>query len=67
MIAVIVKKNPHLPPGTWVEHFDGGWQKAITITDANHRMQVISHEGIIYPDGTLEPFMMRPKKRGLDK
>lgn len=65
-LHVVVKQNPYLKPGTWVECFDEGCQQAITMTYDN-RVHVTGHKGILIPKRQLEQFMMTPLKRGLDK
>ena len=65
-LFVVRKRNPYLSPGTWVECFDDGCQKAKVETQ-NNRMKIVGHEGLLIPESLLRPFMMRPIKHGLDK
>lgn len=69
MLAVIVKRNPlgnGFKPGTWVECFDDGCRKVI-VEQKNNRLHIVREEGIIISLSELAPFIMRPKKQGLDK
>lgn len=65
-LHVIVKRNPYYKPGTWIECWDQGCQRAI-IEVRDKRIHVVGNEGIMLDKALLAPFMMRPMKRGLDK
>lgn len=66
MLAVIYRPNPFFPPGTWVEGTDDGWQKVITEVKDN-RLHIVKTVGFVYPRASVDEFVIRPKKRGLDK
>lgn len=66
MLAVVNKRNPYLLPGTWVEGFDDGWQQ-VDIETIDSRLHVVRHFGLIYAKETLAPFVIRPRKRGLER
>jgi len=65
-IAVVTKPNPYFRPGTWLEGTDMGWQKA-EVEQRGNRLVVVGVSGIILERSTMAPFIMRPKKAGLDK
>jgi len=66
MLAVVTKPNPYFRIGTWLEGTDAGWQKAETEQRGN-KLVVTGVVGIILEKSTMAPFIMRPKKAGLDK
>lgn len=66
MLAVVVKKNPFFKLGTWLQGDDDGWQRA-EIETVGGRLQVLRTVGFIFPKKDIAPFIMRPKKKGLDK
>ena len=66
MLAVIRKRNPYFPPGTWIECFDDGCRK-VEVESVNNRLKVVKEVGIILPQEKLEPFMTKALSKGLDK
>ena len=65
-LYAVVKKNPFVKSGTYYEHFEDGWQKAI-IEMKDNRMHVVGNEGFVLPDKMVKPFVMRILSKGLDK
>jgi hypothetical protein len=65
-LFIVHKRNPFFRPGTWVELFDEGFQKAVVQQQGN-RAEVLRNEGIVIPAESLRPYVIRVQKRGLDK
>ena len=66
MLAVVRKRNPYFPPGTWSECFDDGCRK-VEVESVNNRLKVVKEVGIVIPQDKLEPFMSRELSKGFDK
>jgi hypothetical protein len=66
MLAVVRKRNPYFPPGTWIECFDDGCRK-VEVESVNNRLKVVKEVGLVIPQDKLEPFMSRALSKGFDK
>jgi hypothetical protein len=66
MLAVIRKRNPYFPPGTWIECYDDGCRK-VEVESVNNRLKVVKEVGFVLPQEKLEPFMSRVLSKGFDK
>jgi hypothetical protein len=66
MLAVVRKRNPYFPPGTWIECYDDGCRK-VEVESVNNRLKVVKEVGLVIPQDKLEPFMSRALSKGFDK
>ena len=66
MLAIIRKRNPYFPPGTWVECFDDGC-RAVDVESVDNRLKVVREKGIVIPQEQLKPFMSKSLSKGFDK
>ena len=63
---VAIKRNAYVKPGTYLELFEDGFQKAM-VKQVGNRLEVTGNAGLILPERELKPFVMRVLNRGLDK
>jgi hypothetical protein len=66
MLAVIRKRNPYFPPGTWIECYDDGC-RAVDVETVENHLRVVRERGLVIPKEKLAPFMSQALKKGFDK